>query len=433
MTTSVVEHDRPTFVRYLVLTGLCLAASIAYICRNSIGVAESTIRKELPQLTESDMGWVMSSFFLTYAIGQIPSGWLGSYLGNRRAIPFFSVAWSAATLLMSLAAGMPLLLTSRVTNGLAQAGLFPACTATIGRWFPDTRRAIASGSLGSFMSIGGAVGVAVTGLLVTRLGWRITFGVYSFLGLPFAALFYRWFRNSPSEHSWTNDSERQLVESSQPPKQAASMEDWPAIFLSPATWWICSQQFCRGAGQIFFASWFATYLQETRGVTVEQSGLLNSLPLIGIVAGCFVGGSLSDFILVRTGNRRLARSGVASTSLFLCALFVFAAYSIEDPLLAVCTISLGTFCANIGGPCAYTVTIDMGGRNIAILFSTMNMIGNLGAFVFIRMVPELVKFTGWDAVLGLFGVLYLAAAAFWLLVNPQGTILDQSLIRPKKN
>lgn len=426
--SSANPPQSPTFVRYFVLAGLCIAASVAYLCRNSIGVAESTIRADLG-LSEEAMGWVMSIFFLAYALAQIPTGWWGGRLGSRHAIPLFAIAWSFATALMSFAFGMPLLLISRMSNGIAQAGLFPACTATIGKWFPSTRRAVASGSLASFMSIGGAIGVALTGVLVTSIGWRVTFAVYSFAGVVFAAAFFIWFRNSPEEHPWTNAAERSLINDVNLQTSEPLPGDWLGIYFSPATWWICGQQFCRAAGQIFFSSWFATYLQETRGVTVESSGVLNSLPLIGIVAGGLIGGSVSDYILVRTQNRWLARSGVASASMFLCAVFVFVAYATEDPLLAVVTISLGTFCAAVGGPCAYTVTIDMGDRHVPVLFGTMNMVGNLGAFAFIRVVPTLTKYASWDAVLALFGILYLGAAAFWLLLNPRGTILDQSLLR----
>ena len=108
-------------LRYTVLAALCLAATIAYICRNSIGVAESTIRDELG-LSEDAMAWVMSSFFLAYALAQIPTGWWGNRLGARRALPVYAVAWSLCTGVMCLASGWPLLLAARISNGIAQAG-----------------------------------------------------------------------------------------------------------------------------------------------------------------------------------------------------------------------------------------------------------------------------------------------------------------------
>ena len=62
--------------------------------------------------------------------------------------------------------------------------------------------------------------------------------------------------------------------------------------------------------------------------------------------------------------------------------------------------------------------MDMGGKHVAMLFATMNMIGNLGAFAFIRAVPEILKYSSWDSVLAIFGVLYIGAALFWMLINP---------------
>ena len=405
---------------------------MAYICRQSIGVAETAISEDLPQLELSTMGFIMGSFFLVYAFAQIPSGWLGNKLGSRVGISFFAVTWSVATGIMYFATGAPILLISRVASGLAQAGLFPAAAMTIGRWFPSTGRAFASGALGASMSIGNALAAAMTGVLIARIGWRMTFASYSLLSLAFAAVCYVVIRNTPEEHPWTNLAEQQLASPTDSEGEEADSDNqaW-RIFFSPATWWICGQQSCRAAGQIFFGSWFARYLQETSGVDLQTAGLLTSLPLVGLIIGALVGGSISDLILMVTGNRRLARSGVAFTSMILCALFVFIAYGIENPTWAVLVISLGTFCAAVGGPCAYTVTMDMGGRHTTILFATMNMIGNLGAFAFIQCVPTLVKWSSWNDVLILFGVLYVGAAVFWLLINPQGNILQQSLLRDK--
>ena len=379
------------------------------------------------------MSWVMSGFFLTYAFGQIPGGWLGNKMGSRKAIPLFAVTWSIATGVMSLLFAWPMLLLARLVNGAAQAGLFPACVNSMSHWFPSSRRAFVSGTLASFMSIGGAIGVAITGTLIVSVGWRITFAAYSLLGVIWAAGFYWWFRDFPQQHASVNSLELALIGSGDAENKDVGRESkatpWLQLYSSPALWWICGQHFCRTAGQIFFASWFATYLQETRNVSVAQSGFLNSLPLVAIVLGSFIGGTISDIVLARSKSRWLARTGVAVCSMLVCAAFVFCAYFIRQPLLAVLVISLGSFFAAIGGPCAYSVSIDMGGRHVAIAFATMNMIGNLGAFLFIRLVPNIIEWTGsWDGVLVLFGALYLIAAVFWAMLNPNRQILDYSLM-----
>ncbi len=418
---------------------------IAYICRNSLGVAESTIREELG-LSEKGMGAVMGIFFLTYALGQIPTGALGTRWGSRKSIPLCAAGLSLTTGLMSLASGMGLLIIARLANGVFQAGLFPCCTNTISTWFSSKLRAVPTGCLGASMSLGGAVGVSITGFLVVGIGWRATFAAYSVLGLAWAIGFYWWFRDTPaqflakrraSHRAATEDQSQHPVHSgevSDPPvtsvdSQLGEPTPWLAIYSSPATWWICAQQFCRAAGQIFFGSWFATYLQQTHEVTVERSGILNSLPMFTLVAGSLSGGVISDGLLALTGSRSIARKWLAAGCMALCAGLVFGAYFVQQPVIAVLIISVGSFCAAVGGPCAYTITIDMGGRHVGTLFGTMNMIGNLGALAFVFGVPWFLEQTGnWASVLLLFGCLYVGAGLFWLLLRPEGDIFGQSLI-----
>ncbi|MEZ6075129.1 MAG: hypothetical protein R3C56_05495 [Pirellulaceae bacterium] len=94
-------------------------------------------------------------------------------------------------------------------------------------------------------------------------------------------------------------------------------------------WWLCGQQICRSAGYMFFASWFPTFLQETRGVSVAQSGFLQGLVLGGTLAGSLFSGRLVDWIWLRTGSLRLSRSGVGGTALASCGLLILAAWFVQ--------------------------------------------------------------------------------------------------------
>ena len=102
-------------------------------------------------------------------------------------------------------------------TGPAGGGTFPArARPPAGRprpnrgrrrsWSPSSRRALASGMLGSSMSIGGAIGSAITGGMILAIGWRLTFVVYSIFGVVWAIGFYTWFRDQPQDHTsvkWT--------------------------------------------------------------------------------------------------------------------------------------------------------------------------------------------------------------------------------------
>ena len=279
------------------------------------------------------------------------------------------------------------------------------------------------------MSVGGALGVYLTGELLDGFGphnWRWVFLAYSVPGVAWAAWFYLWFRDHPAEHAGVGAAELDAiggdaVRKSGPPEPTP----WGTILSSPAMWWICGQQFFRAAGYIFFASWFATFLQEARGVTaLREVGFQTSLPLLGVVFGSLLGGALSDWVLTRTRSRRLARQGLAVVSLLLCAGLILLAYAVADVWLAVLLISAGSFWAGVAGPCGYSITIDMGGRHVTMVFSMRNTAGNVGAAVFPSVVPGLVAWTGsWDLVLFVFAGVYVAAALCWLPFDPERSIV----------
>lgn len=449
---------RNSHVRHWVLLWLCTAAMIAYICRQGLAVAESTIRVDMG-ISEEQMGLVMSAFFAAYAILQLPSGWFVDRVGTRRSLLILSLGWSTATGLMAWAAGLPMLLLSRFATGAAQAGLFPACTASISRWFPAGERGITSGALASAMSLGGvlasgpigylldyglpiglwgllAIGSDGAGPSVIPVTWQSLFMVFGAMGILWGLGFHWWFRDVPEDHSSVSKVElariregKSLAEVSNREGETPPATPWGAILSSPAMWCICGQQFFRAAGYIFFASWFPTYLQETRGVSVAQSGLLGSLPLLAVVIGGLVGGAVSDSIYRRTQSLRLARQFLASGALLLCSVFIVSAYLIADPVLASLTISAGMLVYAVGGPTSYSITIDMGGKHVGTVFSTMNMAGNIGATIMPMVVPWVKNYVGnWDVILLMFGATFFAAAVCWILLKPVGTIFDQALL-----
>ncbi|HKX60341.1 MAG TPA: MFS transporter [Verrucomicrobiae bacterium] len=443
---------KPTKTRFVVLTWLCTAAALAYVSRNAIAVAESTVRGDLG-LTKQQSGWLMSAFFFSYALCSIPAAQFGQRLGSRRALPMFATVWSIATAATAFVGGLGGFLIARIVQGVAQSGLFPTTTVSVSKWFPLTGRGFATGALGSFMSLGGALCAWLTGVLLEVFeprvaagwNWRLTFLIFAIPGIIWALGFWWWFRDEPGEHRSVSGAELRLISGSLttkaevrcPPGEGRvkpAALPWLALISSPALWWLCGQQAFRAAGYMFFTSWFATYLQETRGVSIAQSGFLNMLPLIVVVIAGLVGGALSDWLLQRTASRNVARRWMSVLSLFSCAILIFWALVIENALAAVLVISAGSFFAALASPCAYAMTIDMGGQHVATVNATMNMMGNFGAWAFPIVVPWLlVRFGNWDAVLVVFGALYVIGALFWLLLKPEGTVFEQALCRVEKS
>jgi len=456
----------PSYVRYYVLAALCAITAINYIQRNCIGAAETTIRADL-DLTKEQTGDAMAWFFWTYALFQIPSGWLAQTWGPRRALTLYAVGWSLAIGLGAVATGLTELIGVRLAMGALQAGIFPCATMIMASWLPPSRRAFASGLLNSFMLIGGAVSSMLTGFLLTYLEWREVFALYALPGIAWAVWFAFWFRNRPRDHSAVNEAELEVIAAGRvdtprtsptPRKRDAESERaesvttapphsqphsteaeekqeretiapdvrrlpfW-AIFLSLPMWLIGIQQFFRAGANRFFDSWLPTYLQEVRGGSVLDAGMLSGLPMWAGVVGGLAGGWISDTVLRHTGSRTAGRKGVAIGSLLIATLCYVLAYPIADARLAVLMLSAGSFIGTFASPCAYSLTMDMGGKQLGVVFGTMNMAGNFGAWAFVWIIPRLVKWwDGWDLALAVFAGVHLLAAVCWLALNPRGII-----------
>ncbi|SIO20907.1 MFS transporter, ACS family, glucarate transporter [Singulisphaera sp. GP187] len=406
-------------VRHLILIWLCVATTIAYIDRGCLSVAEKLIRADLG-LTESQMGLVMSAFFLAYALFQMPAAGLDHAWGARRALPVFAAAWSLATGLCGATHGVVLLLVARFSMGVAEAGIFPSSTGVLSRWYPVSRRAWVSGILTSFMGVGGGIGAALTGFILVYVSWRWMFLLYAVPGLIWALGFALWFRNNPCEHPSVNPAELALISAGakRTDQQVVGPIAWRTLLANRAVLGLVLQQFFRAAAAIFYLSWFPTYLRETRGVGVWEAGLLTSLPHWTTMLGCLAGGWLSDRVLARTGSLRLARQGVSVVSMLVATLLIGLAYPIADARLAVLVLSIGAFAAALAGPCAYALTMDLGGRNTPQVFGIMNTSGAIGSILFPIIVPKLVVITGsWDAVLTFFAAIHIVAGACWLIFD----------------
>lgn len=407
--------------RYQVLTLLCVSAMIAYIQRAALSVPAAEIAGDLRFADLArDMGWIQSAWYLSYGLMQIPSGWLADRLGSRRALAIYSVVWSLATLLTSMATDFYSLLVMWSLMGAAQAGAFPCAAKAIGRIFPDTQRARATGLLACGMTVGGAIAPVLAAAFLELLTpwanslhmdrWRLLLAAYAIPGVLWTVAFLGIISLKKLPSKDVAGKTRTPV-------------DWSIMFRSWPLALLCGQQFFRAAGMVFFVTWFPTFLQKTRDVSLVGSGVLTTVAGIGGVIGSLTGGFFSDWLLKRTGNQRLSRQGIAVAGMGSCSLLIVASYFARDVNHSIALIALGAFCATFGGVSGYTVAIGFGGRHVATVFSTMNMCGNMGAALFPVTAGWLVAQTGnWNLILFLFAGVMAIDALCWALLNPQGTL-----------
>jgi sugar phosphate permease len=404
----------PTRVRYLVLLLTVAAYMITYLDRVLLSAAVPSIQKEFG-FSLVTMGWVLGAYQIAYAVFQIPGGWLGDRFGARWSLAAVVVWWSAFTALTALTWSALTLAVCLFLFGMGEAGAFPIATRSLSRWMLPSERGFAQGATHAGSRLGGALTPVLAVTLIAHFGWRMPFFTFALVGIVWAAVWFGYYRNTPGEHSGTNEAERQLIAGAlgSAPGRSASVP-WRAILSQPQTWLLSGMYCCYGYNIGIFLTWFPKYLQASRGLDLQHMGLYASLPLLAGFAGDLCGGTLSDFLLRRSGNLKLARRAVATSGFVLTACAIPLACFTSDPLASIGFFCLAVFGLELTVGISWAITLDIGGNYAGSVSAVMNTWGNLGATAAAALTGYIVANSGWQAAfLVLAGLAVLAAVLSW--------------------
>ena len=81
-------------------------------------------------------------------------------------------------------------------------------------WLPEKERVRAQGIVWLSARWGGAFTPLLVAWVMRNVGWRHSFEIFGLLGVVWAVLFFRWYRNNPLENPRLNQAERELVRKS---------------------------------------------------------------------------------------------------------------------------------------------------------------------------------------------------------------------------
>lgn len=380
----------PTRVRYLVVACAAGASVMLYVDR--VCIAELLKYPAIPEelgLGKERTAWTFSAFFWTYALAQVPGGWLGDRFGGRPALVVYLVAWSVFTALCGWATGFFSLFVLRLCIGLAQAGAYPTCGGLLKLWIPLSSRSRAS----SVVAFGGRLGWALappltTWLVISTGSWRNVLWLYGLAGVALAIAIWPLIRSRPAEHPRVNAAERSLVDTSareapgqsEPGRRGEPWGPWIAAVLGNRSLWLmCLTQFATNIGWVFLISWFPTYLAEAGVPNVQGAYLQTAVTLTGMV-GMMAGGVLADTAQRKLGllwGRRLPIAG----SRFVAAGAYAACLGSSNPYFVAAAMAVMALATDLGVAATWAYAQDVGGRRVGAVLGWGNMFGNIGAAV----------------------------------------------------
>jgi MFS transporter, ACS family, glucarate transporter len=410
--------QRPTRVRHVVL-GLTIAAyAITYMDRVVISSAVPAIQKEFG-FSIITMGWILSSFQWAYALFQIPGGWLGDRLGPRRALTIIVSSWSiftSATILSWNAASMAVL---RFLFGMGEAGAFPTATRSLSRWMLPVERGFAQGATHAGSRLGGAFTPAVAGVIIFYYGWRAAFVSFGMLGFIWSAIWFWYYRDTPSEHASVNSAERELIRSALAitRKEEHVHAPWRQIVASRQLWILSAMYFCYAYNLGIYLVWFPKYLNDHLGFSLRQMGFYASLPLLAGTVGDVLGGWLSDLYAKRSGNLKAARRVVGSAGFAVSAVAMVLGCLTPHPISSVLYSCLAMFALELTVGVSWAIPLDIGGDYAGSVSAVMNTFGNLGGATGSALSAYLVMLYGWNGPFLVMSILSVIAALLYLRID----------------
>jgi ACS family glucarate transporter-like MFS transporter len=402
--------------RYAVV-GLTLAlVSVAYLDRACIATAAPAMARELG-FDKEQMGFVFSAFTLAYALFEIPSGHMADRFGARVALTRIVLWWSAMTALTGAVAGFTSLLVIRFLFGMGEAGVFPSMARAYSRWLPPRERGKAFGLVIATGATAGAGTLKLVAVLLGVLSWRTIFVVFGSVGLLWVGVFLLYFRDDPATHPGVDPEELALIRSSEGARQiTAHTGDLRTLVRSRAIVALCVMYTGAIYGWYFHLTWLPTYLLEARHFDLAQTGTLSALPLLGIAAGVFAGGLLSDHLASRGGPAARKWPGVFGFPL-AAASTLLAAYA-TSPTSAASLLTAAAGFGAVGVAPAWPVCVEVGRERAGVVSGAMNMFGNLGGTLCPVVVGMCVKRLGsWPVALSSVAAMYLLAGAAWFAVE----------------
>jgi len=375
----------------------------------------------------TDFGWIMAMFTLGYALFQTPAGKLADKRGARGVISGIVAIWSVLTAMTGLAWNYVSMLLIRFFFGAGEAGAFPALAKVVYNWFPIKERGIIQGINFSGSRIGAAFAMPLVAWLIKEIGWRHTFLVFGAFGIIYAIIWYLLFRNKPENAGFIGSEEVEFIKINrqQTGSEIKNILSFSAIIRSPVMWLTMAQYISSNFTFYFSLTWMYPYILERFQLGLVEAGFYTSVPLIAGAAGNWVAGIMVDAIY-RRGKWKLSRRIPAVIGFALSAVGMIMVTQVSSPLISIMFMALAVFGADMTLSPSWAFCIDIGKENAGAVSGTMNMAGNLGAFVTIIAFPYLFKWTGhYEPFFIICAVLSLAAILLWWKMDPEKSITNE--------
>jgi len=239
-------------------------------------------------------------------------------------------------------------------------------------------------------------------------------------------IFVLWFRDRPWEMRWlrcgaVGQDVATPIESSLPAQSAGIR--FGVLVGSVSLWGLVCLAFFRSAGYNLMVTFLPAVLQYSCDLKPEEAGRRASWSLVSYIVGSVLGGVLTDGVQRWTGSKLWSRTGVGSFSLGLAGVGMIVAGFTSTATGLVISLCVASLFASIAGAPVWAATLDVGGRNSALVMGWANTSAALAGLAISPAVGRLVDaihggWGNWSLLYWLHAIFYLLAAVSWFAILP---------------
>jgi ACS family hexuronate transporter-like MFS transporter len=423
-----------------------------YMDRQAIALVAPQIKEEF-KLLNVDFGWVMAAFALTYALFQVPAGYLVDRWNVRWAYAGAVAWWSAAGMATAFAPTLGVFMVLRGVLGVGESFNWPCALRVTRTILPPADRSLGNGIFNSGAAAGAVLTPLVVSLLTVRYGWRTSFLVIGALGFFWVGAWFlllggphrQLFQGRRSEPDSVGDNDGFAAPAPGLSLTArlafcgvvvaAVLVALASVYKGPAAiWWgitlfmvglllvalllprdaLRGNDWAESLGEVvrlrkfwimvvvsisinvcwhFLVNWVPSFLKEDRNMTYLKSGLWTAVPFLAAAAGNLGGG----FLARSFANAGMAPSRARITVMGLCTVFISSGAmmgwipsdTVVIVLLAVMAMGTAAFMANF-----FAFAQEVSARNTGLVVGVLGGLGNLYAAGFQPLAGSVKDTTG---------------------------------------
>lgn len=273
-----------------------------YLDRFVVSALAEPLKHSELQLTDTQLGLLMTGFVVVYMLASPLFGGLGDRGARPRLVAFGVFTWSLATVLAGFAGSFLALFLARSVVGIGEAAYGTIAPSLLADLYPKTQRGRVMAFFFAAIPIGSALGYVLGGLVNQAFGWRATFFIAGAPGLLLAFLCLKL-----------------------PDPARGALDDVPAGAPAGAVATYRSLLGNRGyllavAGYAAYtfavggmAFWMPSFLERVRGLPPAEATIqFGAIVVVTGFVGTFAGGWLGDWLLRRSAQAYLWLSGVTA-------------------------------------------------------------------------------------------------------------------------